>query len=551
MTRVLVTCGGGFQGLGVLRALHLAGVETYVCDVYRDNPARYTAHHYLVCPPLSTGDIYAAFLLETCRRERIDCVIPATALDLTLLSRIGSSLRAEGTTVAVCPQPLLDRLLDKHGTMSFLASHDLPIQPAIDPRLHDFSFPLIGKPLGGWGGRGIETLTVPADLQRLQAHTNLATYVWTRRLDRFTEFSADFAIGRHQSVSPIVVRLRLRTSGGFAVVSESAGDAEVTALFGQTARALAAASGFGLFNVQVIRPDGAGTAPFISDVNPRIGTSATHGLGEGINLPAWLLATIHNAPAAGPVPARRRVKNIRLLTDLTIPILPRRPRGVVFDLDDTLVDHRRWLWAKMQALYPACFHAKVDSAAYQRAVAQLIEDHEWSRLIDRTLELLGLSASLRDEAIATYRAITIPETPLFDDVAPVLSALHAEGIKTAILTDNPPATQRSKIAHSAPLHAMDASIFARECGGEKPHPAAFAQAAQALALPPAELVMVGDNRMRDGEGAIRAGYTHAFVVRRGGRVSNGLARSVSVDAGAISEVPNLVCVLRACMDAPQ
>jgi HAD superfamily hydrolase (TIGR01549 family) len=205
----------------------------------------------------------------------------------------------------------------------------------------------------------------------------------------------------------------------------------------------------------------------------------------------------------------------------------------------------------MKVLYDVHFSDRVGASDYLRAVIQLIDDHEWGHLIDRVLELLRLPAAMRDKAIEIYRAIEIQETPLFDDVAPVLSEFHEAGIKIAILTDNPPATQRAKIAHAVALHDIEASIFSREHGGEKPSPAAFAQAARALACAPEELVMVGDNWMRDCEGAIRSGYAHAFAIHRGNTGdSSGLARSFSMSGGRISEVPGLVPVLHACLDAP-
>jgi FMN phosphatase YigB (HAD superfamily) len=462
-----------------------------------------------------------------------------------------TSFAAQATTIAVCPQPLLDQLLDKRKTLHFMASADLPIPQPVDPAKHDFTYPLLGKPLGGWGGRGIETLASHSELERLAASVDLDAYVWSPRLDVFEEYSADFAIGPNSSISPITMRRRLRTSGGFAVVSESADDPELATIFSRTAQALAASGGFGLFNVQAINAEDRAIPPFISDINPRIGTSATHALNEGSNLPAWFMASTNNEPPGKEPTNRRRVKSVRLLRDITVPMLAKRPRGVVFDLDDTLVDHKRWLLAKMQALYDAHFSDHVGASDYLRAVIQLIDDHEWARLIDRVLELLCLPAAMRDKAIEIYRGIEIQETPLFDDVAPVMSGFHDAGIKVAILTDNPPATQRAKIAHAAALRDVGESFFSREHGGEKPNRMAFAQVARALECAPGELVMVGDNWMRDCEGAIRSGYAHAFAVHRGNAGdSSRLARSFSTDSRRISEVPGLVPVLHACLDAP-
>ncbi|MBS0382021.1 MAG: HAD-IA family hydrolase, partial [Proteobacteria bacterium] len=375
-------------------------------------------------------------------------------------------------------------------------------------------------------------------------------FAWSRKFDGFDEYSADFAIGTNRAISDVVMRRRTRTSGGFAVISESVDDAALNQLFSRLATALADAGGLGCFNAQVIAPRDAEVAPFISDINPRLGTSATHALAEGINLPGFFIAS---AQAHATPVTRRPIKNVRLLQDLPLPRLARRPRGLVLDLDDTLVDHKRWLFAKMERLHAECFRAHVDASAWQLATAQLIDEHDWPRLIDRTLEVLSLPTSLRDRAIAAYRAIEV-DTPVFDDVEPALAALTQAGIRLAILTDNPPATQRAKLAHAPGLRHIEKVVFARECGGEKPGAAVFDAAAQALALQADELIMVGDNWFRDGVGALRAGYAHALVVRRYAAAGNTdrWRRSATPPevATRIHAVPDLTCVQHTCLDAP-
>lgn len=552
MTKALVTCGGGFQGLGMVKALrHIDGMHVTVCDIHTDNPTRYACHEYLVCPPLADAKVFEAFLLDTVKQRGIEVVFPATALELCTLADLQSLLHELGAIAAVSSRDLLKRLLDKRETRRFLDVARLPMEVPIDPHTHDFSFPLLGKPRHGWGGRDTLTLVTHADMQDAAAILDAESHVWSRRFDTFEEYSADFAIGVAGAISPIVVRRRVRTSGGFAVISESVRQPELDALFARLASSLAQSGGLGCFNAQVIVPRMQDCTPFISDINPRLGTSATHALAEGVNLPGFFVAnTRGERPTAA---SRTHVKNVRLLQDLPLPRLSRRPRALVLDLDDTLVDHKRWLFAKMERLYTTCFHDLADENTYRLAVAQLIDEHDWPRLIDRTLELLSLPASMRATAIEAYRAIEV-DTPLFDDVAPVLAALTNGGIRLAVLTDNPPVTQRAKLANAPALAAIERAIFSRECGHEKPHMAGFAAVTQALGLSPGELVMVGDNWFRDGVGAIGAGYAHALIVQREATsLSDNDFRAQTTPAEITHHIhllPSLTCVQHACLDAP-
>lgn len=551
MITALVTCGGGFQGLGVVRALRAGeDVRTLVCDIHADNPTRYACHEYLVCPPLADAEAFKAFLLGVVKDRHVEFVFPATAHELRTLADLQPALHALGAIAAVSPRPLLDDLLDKQATRRFLATAGLPAEPSIDPRTHDYTFPLIGKPCAGWGARDIVTLASHAEAEAALATLDVDAFAWSRKFDHFDEYSADFAIGANQAISDIVVRQRTRTSGGFAVISESVDDASLNQLFSRLATALADAGGLGCFNAQVIAPRDTEAQPFISDINPRLGTSATHALTEGVNLPGFIIASAQGR--ATPV-TRRPIKNVRLLQELPLPQLARRPHGLVLDLDDTLVDHKRWLFAKMERLHAECFRDHVDASTWRLATAQLIDEHDWPRLIDRTLEVLSLPASLRDRAIDAYRAIEVP-TPLFDDVDPALAALADAGIRLAILTDNPPATQRAKLVHAPGLQHIENIVFAREHGGEKPHASAFHAAAQTLGLPPGELAMVGDNWFRDGVGALRAGYANAFVIRREASTGNTdrwrQSATPAEIAARIHVLPDLTCVQHACLDAP-
>lgn len=101
----------------------------------------------------------------------------------------------------------------------------------------------------------------------------------------------------------------------------------------------------------------------------------------------------------------------------------------------------------------------------------------------------------------------------------MLGLLRAQGLKLALLTDNPPSSQRAKLAACEWLEgAFDVVVFSREWGAEKPSAEPFRQVADRLGLPATSLLMVGDNAARDAVGAIRAGWLACMLVDRpGGR----------------------------------
>ena len=411
----------------------------------------------------------------------------------------------------------------------------------LDPLAYDYPQPLFGRPREGWGGRG--TVVLRSRNEALAYQGDFTTHVWSTWLPAFEEFSADFAIDPHGHISPVVLRKRLRTSGGFAVISVSAHDSLIATMAQRAAEVIATAGGCGIYNTQMISPPG--HAAFISDVNPRAGTSATHALAEGVNLAEFFMSAAADRPAPGASP-RRTVKTVRVLEDIVVPQLQRPPKGIVFDLDDTLVKHKEWMLKKLQLIYVSVFSAWVERSAFLLCAAQLIDEGERTFLIDRLLSMLALPESLRTAAMDAYRAAVVAETPLFGDVEATLKALKAAGLPLAILTDNPPATQRAKIRQARALDCIDAVVCSREHGGEKPASVAFAHAAQALGMKPAQLVMIGDNYFRDGVGAIRAGYMHALIIRRHGMfLSPNEALAATVPAAISSRIDVLGSLLLA------
>jgi FMN phosphatase YigB (HAD superfamily) len=547
MKTALVVSAGGFQGLGIVRALQqLDRTRVLVCDVHAEHLVRYVCGECFVAPPLADERAFEAFLLDLARHEHVDAIFPATAYELPTLARLRSPLADLGAAVAVAGEELTATLLDKLRTHQFLDDTGLPVPELLDPLAHDYALPLFGRPREGWGARGIVLLRSREAALAHQA--DFATHVWSTWLPAFEEYSADFAIDPHGHISPVVLRERQRTSGGFAVISTSAHDPLIAALAQRTAAAIATAGGCGIYNAQFIAPPG-GSA-FVSDVNPRTGTSATHALAEGINLPGFFMGTGAATPVPA-LPARRAVKTVRVLDDIVVPQLRPAPRGIVFDLDDTLVKHKEWMLEKLQLIYADVFSAWVDQSAFLLCAAQLIDEGERAFLIDRLLAALALPESLRTAAMDAYRAAVVAETPLFGDVEATLKALKAARLPLAILTDNPPATQRAKIRQARALDCIDAVVCSREHGAEKPAAAAFLQAAHALGVDPSRLVMIGDNYFRDGVGAIRAGYMHALIIRRNGTFLSSNGALAATVPGAISRridvLDSLLSARHACL----
>lgn len=519
MLTVLVVSGGGFQGLGVLSALRaLDAVRAVVVDLYPDSPGRYLGDAYHRVPAVAEGPAFEDAIARVAAREGARLVLPATAIELTALARMASRLRASGVAVGVSGEPLLRLTSDKRLLYAELSARGIPVLPIVDPLAAGAPFPLIGKPARGWGSRGLIVAHAAAELARDWSPRVAADYVWQRRLDPCRELSVDFAIDFAGRASPPGIRLRVRTSGGFAVVTdtaESEGVDAATSAFIDLAREL---GGCGAFNLQFLEQGG---AVYLSDVNARFGTSAVHWRGTVHDPIAHLCRAVDPTVSAPSRPAPRRT--VRILGEMPVEDPDRAEaslRGLVFDLDDTLIPHKQWMLAKLELVWEAEKAALPGRDAFISEAMRIAEEGPRSTLLDQLMTRFGWDAGTTTRLVAAYREIAPRACTIHPDVLPALATLRGKGYRVGILTDNPPVSQRQKLEAAGLAPLFDAVVFSRESGGDKPHPGGFAAVADALGLPASALAMVGDNPYRDGLGALAAGFAAAYVVVRPGGFFN-------------------------------
>jgi FMN phosphatase YigB (HAD superfamily) len=514
MLPVAITSGGGFQGAAFLRCLvGQPGIKTVLLDCYADNVNRYWADSFHIVPPVKDEEDFIAAVAGIIRSEGVRAVFPSSDYELDVLARNRDRLATAGALVAASPPHLLRVLRDKKALYAALKDLSFPVVPMVDLSDGDIPFPLLGKPLSGWGGRGMRLLRTAADLGASDRASLMCDYVWQPFFEDFSEYSADFAIDFEGRISPAVLRKRVRVSGGFAVIADSHESARIAASLAGFARLMAERGGRGVFNVQVIEPE-AGDF-FYSDVNPRIGTSSVFSLGAGINLPLFVCRSIEPGVGRDVQAVSRPLRMLRRLEERYINRLdPGDVAGVVFDLDDTLIDHKSWILAKSELTWAQLSHRLPDRHTFMRIVLRFVEEGPRNLLLDAVIKALNLPPELREPLIETYRKAMPGSVHSYSDVAPCLAALKAAGLRLALLTDNPQPGQRQKLSLFPYTSMFDAIVFSREHGGEKPAPKAFVRAADELCLDRARLMMVGDNLHRDIAGALRCGYGWAAWMKR-------------------------------------
>jgi FMN phosphatase YigB (HAD superfamily) len=516
VTSALLVAGGGFQALPMLRALRRVHARVIVADCYEQNPNRYAADFYAVVPRVDSGEQFERAILGLCEQHDVRIVFATTDHDALAVATLAPKLRARGIIAAVANADLLRAWADKLVCLRDVAAAGLPLLPIVEPEQDGRTYPLIGKPRRGWGGRGHVIARSAAETAAASRSDPDHNLFWQPLLDSYEEWSVDFAVRESGEVSPLVMRQRLRTSGGFAVVSRVRHDTPVAELAARAAQAVARRGGCGPMNLQIL-VDSRGSQ-WLNDINLRPGTSATAALDAGVNFAAFML----DEPAR--FAERSDFLHVRTLSDMAVPLPFAGPiEGVAFDLDDCLIDQKDWMDRKLSLVLAGMTDGRlseIDCRRFELEARRVIDEGPWDRTIDIALARANLDVGLRQLLIDAWRSAHPDEVSFYDDAAAAWRSLRQAGLKLAIVSDNPQAGQRQKLARFPPDMRPDTVVLTDEIGQPKPATHGFRLAADRLGIPVQRMIAVGDSPWRDAVGAIDAGYAGAVIAPRRGAMGN-------------------------------
>lgn len=176
-TNVLVTgTGGGGVGEGIVKALKLNPQKYRIVatDMSPMSAALWRVDKGYVVPPASDNS-YARKVIDICKREKIDAVIPGSVPELKKLSDIRTEFENEGIALIISPKKVIDTCLDKLKTYNFLKKHGFP-QPKTfssdEPTraASELDFPVFVKPRVGYGSRYTYTAQDAEELDLIEKY---------------------------------------------------------------------------------------------------------------------------------------------------------------------------------------------------------------------------------------------------------------------------------------------------------------------------------------------------------------------------------------------
>ncbi len=192
-------------------------------------------------------------------------------------------------------------------------------------------------------------------------------------------------------------------------------------------------------------------------------------------------------------------------------------KGVIFDLDNTLVDFMKMKREAVNAAISSMIDAglKLAPEEVQERIDAIYKERgiEFQNVFDQLLYdvFQKVDYKILSAGIIAYRRAREAALVPYPHVNVTLVELLKRGLKLAVVSDAPGREAWLRLCSLNFHHIFDSVVTFEDTGERKPSPAPFRKVLMLLSIQPHEAVMVGDWEERDVVGAAALGMTTVFA----------------------------------------
>lgn len=442
---------------------------------------------------------YIPELVEICRRDKIDVLIPTIDTDLLVLSQNASKFG--NTKVLISKPDKISICRDKNRTADFFESCGCSAPKTVDNwKMYTGKYPCFIKPKDGSSSINAFKVETSEELevyaQQIQEHI-------VQPFIDGTEYTVDIFCDFEGKPVYITPRIRLQVRAGEVLKTQIAMDEKIIE---ECKRIVENFRPVGPITVQLIRQNVSGDDYYI-EINPRFGGGVPLSMKAGARSAEAILKLLMNQKIDGESAICNGAIYSRFDQSVCIceGTAKQRIKGVIFDLDDTLYNEKQYVRSG--------FKAVAEYLDIREAEEELWHLFEMKRpAIDVYLNQIG-QIERKAEVLTVYRDHR-PQIFLNEGMKELLSELREKGIFVGIITDGRPSGQRNKIEALGLRDLVDDIIITDELGGEqfrKPCDIAFRIMQRRWEIPFEQIVYVGDNLHKDFQAPKQLGMRWIFV----------------------------------------
>ena len=235
--------------------------------------------------PACTSPEYGPYLLELCRRESVDLVVPTIDTELAIVAELAHALAQRGTRAVISTPSVVALARDKLLTAEVLTRSGIATPRTVamsQLNLEDatWTWPLLAKPRHGSSSIGVRTIT--RDEARLLTPTS--DLIVQEKLQG-PEHTVNMFFDKDSRLTTVIPHLRIETRGGEVSKAETVRNPVLEEIGWALSAVLRGARGVLSFQTMQV-PSG---APAVLEVNARFGGGYPIAHRAGAQFSRWLL----------------------------------------------------------------------------------------------------------------------------------------------------------------------------------------------------------------------------------------------------------------------
>lgn len=433
---------------------------------------------------------YIDNLLDICKKDKIDLLIPTIDTDLLVLSRNKEKFEQIGTKVMISDPDKVLICRDKNNTSQFFVDCGLAApMPVNDVRRYAGGFPAFIKPKDG--SSSINAFKVENEEELIMYSQQVEDYI-VQPFISGKEYTIDIFCDFDGKPISVIPRERMQVRAGEVLKTRIFMDETMI----KEAKALCEKfKPCGPITVQLIQDEKSKVNYYI-EINPRYGGGAPLSMKAGARSAEYILKLLSGEEVKEPETISDGAIYSRFDQSVCIEEGNGKISAVIFDLDDTLYPERDYVRSGYAAVAQYLGHPEYADKlfgyfeegknAFDELIAYMSENDPGEKP-----ELSALLEVYREHE---------PQISLYPEMEKAIDSLKAKGIKIGIITDGRISGQKNKIKALGLDEKVDEIIITDELGGiqfRKPCDIAFRIMQTRWRLPFEEILYVGDNPAKD------------------------------------------------------
>ena len=430
---------------------------------------------------------YIPQLVEICKNDKIDLVIPTIDTDLLVLSKNKEKFEQIGTKVLISKTDSIRLCRDKNFTSDFFVSCGLSA-PKTYNNYHDYDggFPCFIKPKDG--SSSIDAYKIDNESELAEFANRVDDYVIQPFIDG-EEYTVDIFCDFNSKPIYITPRKRLAVRAGEVLKTEIALDETIIS---ECRQLIDKFEPVGAITVQLIKEKNTGKNYYI-EINPRFGGGAPLSMKAGAKSAEAILKMLcdekleYQQIASDGAVFSRFDQSICIDNNANVQPI----KGVIFDLDDTLYGEKQYVRSGYKKIAKFLGEKSAEEKLWQYF-------KQGKKAIDEYLAEIN-KLDFKDKCIEIYRN-QMPDITLYDGVLELIEELKFKDIKVGIITDGRIEGQKNKIKALGLESLVDDIIITDELGGvqfRKPNDISFRIMQCRWKLPFEQIIYIGDNPEKD------------------------------------------------------